>query len=69
MDIVTSLTGVDGEKFGFSVGNDFDTTRTPQFTSSCAYWTDLVNEGRAAKPVYAPQMVVTARSAIPFTET
>jgi hypothetical protein len=60
VDIVTSLTGVYGEKFGFSVGNDFgyfDTTRTPQFTSSFAYWTDLVNEGTAAKPVYVPQMV------------
>jgi len=60
VDIVTSLTGVYGEKFGFSVGNDFgyfDTTKTPQFTSSFAYWTDLVNEGTTANPVYVPQMV------------
>jgi hypothetical protein len=60
VDIVTSLTGVYGEKFGFSIGNDFgyfDTTKTPQFTSAFAYWTDLVNEGTKANPVYVPQMV------------
>jgi len=60
VDIVTSLTGFYSEKFGFAVGNSFgffDTTLTPKFQSSFAYWTDLVNEGTAATPVYVPQMV------------
>ena len=63
VDIVTSLTGVYGEKFGFSVGNSFgffDTTLTPRFQSSFAYWTDLVNEGTATTPVYVPEMVDSA---------
>ena len=75
VDIVTSLTGVYGEKFGFSVGNSFgyfDTTLTPKFQSSFAYWTDLVNEGTAAAPVYVPQMVdsrgkVHPAPCVPFT--
>ena len=60
VDIVTSLTGVYGEKFGFAVGNSFgffNTNLAPKFQSSFAYWTDLVNEGTAATPVYVPQMV------------
>lgn len=60
VDILTALTGVYGEKFGFSVGNSFgyfDSTGKPRFNSSFAYWTDLVNEGSAANPVNVPQMV------------
>ena len=60
VDITTSLTGVYGEKFGFGVGNSFgffDTTGTPRFQSSFAYWTDEVNEGTTATPVNVPQMV------------
>ncbi len=60
VDIVTSLTGVYGEKFGFAVGNSFgffDPTGTPHFQSAFAYWTDLVNEGTTSSPVNVPQMV------------
>ena len=60
VDIVTSLTGVYGEKFGFSVGNSFgffDPSGKPHFTSSFAYWTDQVNENPSGSPIYVPQMV------------
>ena len=60
VDIVTSLTGVYGEKFGFAVGNSFgffDPSGNPHFTSSFAYWTDLVNEGTTASPINVPQHV------------
>jgi hypothetical protein len=60
VDILTSLTGVYGEKFGFAVGNSFgffDPTGNPHFSGSFAYWTDLVNEGTAQNPVNVPQMV------------
>lgn len=59
VDIVTALTGVYGEKFGFAVGNSFgffDPNGAPHFTSSFAYWTDLVNEGTTASPILVPQM-------------
>ena len=60
VDIVTALTGVYGEKFGFAVGNSFgffDPTGKPRFQSSFAYWTNLVNEGTMASPVFVPQHV------------
>jgi hypothetical protein len=60
VDIVTSLTGVYGEKFGFAVGNSFgffDPSGNPHFASSFAYWTDLVNEGTTTTPIYVPEMV------------
>ena len=60
VDIVTALTGVYGEKFGYAVGNSFgffDTNNQPHFASSFAYWSDLINEGTAASPVAVPQMV------------
>jgi hypothetical protein len=60
VDIVTSLTGVYGEKFGFAVGNSFgffDPNGTPHITSAFAYWTDLVNEGTTASPINVPQHV------------
>src|SRR5580704_8003637 len=52
VDIITSLTGVYGENFGFSVGNSFgffDPTGTPHFTSSFASTT--------ASPIEVPEMV------------
>lgn len=53
VDIVTALTGVYGEKFGFSIGNSygiFGTNGVASFTSSFAYWTDVASDG-------VPQMV------------
>ena len=60
VDIVTSLTGVYGERFGFAVGNSFgffDPSGNPHFTPSFAYWTDVVNEGTTATPINVPQMI------------
>ena len=60
IDIVTSMTGVYGEKFGFAVGNSFgffDPNGTPHFASAFAYWTDTVNEGTATDPISVPQHV------------
>ena len=60
VDIITSLTGVYGEKFGFAVGNSFgyfDPDGNPHFTPSFAYWTDQVNEGTSQNPLNVPQMV------------
>ena len=75
VDIITSLTGVYGEKFGFAVGNSFgffDPTGTPRFNSSFAYWTDMVNEGTTASPIEVPEMVDQAGNIhpapwVPFT--
>jgi hypothetical protein len=52
VDIVTSLTGVYGDKFGFSIGNSFGLFQkgVASFPSSFAYWTDIVADG-------LPQMV------------
>lgn len=53
VDIVTSLTGVYGDKFGFSVGNSFGIFQpngVASFQSSFAYWTDVTSDG-------LPQMV------------
>ena len=52
VDIVTSLTGVYGEKFGFSIGNSFGLFNNgiASFPSSFAYWTDVTADG-------LPQMV------------
>ncbi len=53
VDIVTALTGVYGDKFGFSIGNSygfFGTNGVPSFTSSFSYWTDVAADGM-------PQMV------------
>lgn len=60
VDIITSLTGVYGEKFGWGVGNSFgffDPTGAVHFQSSFGYWTDPVNEGTTANPVSVPLMV------------
>jgi hypothetical protein len=53
VDIVTSLTGVYGEKFGFSIGNsfgEFQSNGVAAFTSAFSYWTDPSRDG-------LPQMV------------
>jgi hypothetical protein len=60
IDIMTSLTGVYGEKFGTSVGNSFgffDPNGVPHIQSTFAYWTDLVNEGTTATPKLVPEFV------------
>jgi hypothetical protein len=47
VDIITSLTGVYGEKFGFAVGNSFAyfVGGAPKFASSFTYWTDKLADG------------------------
>src|SRR6201987_2716645 len=48
VDIVTSLTGVYGDKFGFSIGNSFGLfgqNGVATFPSSFTYWTDLLADG------------------------
>ncbi len=48
VDIVTSLTGVYGDKFGFSIGNNFGLfgqDGVAAFPSSFAYWTDVLSDG------------------------
>ena len=48
VDIVTALTGVYGDKFGFSIGNSFGLFESgvPHFVSSFTYWTDLLPDGK-----------------------
>ncbi len=47
VDIVTSLTGVYGDKFGYSIGNNFGLfgPNGVTFPSSFAYWTDVLSDG------------------------
>jgi hypothetical protein len=51
VDIVTSLTGVYGDKFGFSIGNSFGLfgqigqKGVATFPSSFTYWTDVLADG------------------------
>src|SRR5215467_8948126 len=47
VDIVTALTGVYGEKFGYGVGNSFGFFFNGgiKFTSSFTYWTDKLVDG------------------------
>jgi hypothetical protein len=48
VDIVTSLTGVYGDKFGFSIGNSFGLfgqNGVASFPSSFTYWTDVLPDG------------------------
>jgi hypothetical protein len=48
VDIVTSLTGVYGDKFGFSIGNSFGLFQNgvASFPSSFTYWTDVLADGK-----------------------
>src|SRR5215472_8792370 len=60
VDIITSLTGVYGEHFGWAVGNSFgfhDPAGVPHIVSSFAYWTDPVNENPSGTPLLVPQHV------------
>lgn len=48
VDIVTSLTGVYGDKFGVPIGNNiglFNKSGVASFPSSFTYWTDLLADG------------------------
>ncbi len=47
VDITTSLTGVYGDKFGFSIGNSFGLFQNgvAGFHSSFTYWTDMLPDG------------------------
>jgi hypothetical protein len=48
VDIVTSLTGVYGDKFGVPIGNNiglFDPNGVATFPSSFTYWTDVLADG------------------------
>lgn len=48
VDIVTSLTGVYGDKFGVSIGNSFGlfgANGVASFPSSFTYWTDVLADG------------------------
>ena len=48
VDIVTSLTGVYGDKFGFSIGNSFGLfgqNGVASFPSSFTYWPDVLADG------------------------
>lgn len=48
VDIVTSLTGVYGDKFGVSIGNSFGlfgSNGVATFPSSFTYWTDVLADG------------------------
>jgi hypothetical protein len=52
-DIITTMTGVYGDRHGQPVANDFDyfsTPANPRFTSSFEYWTDKINN--AGDPSY-----------------
>jgi hypothetical protein len=48
VDITTSLTGVYGDKFGFSIGNSFGLFQNgvAGFHSSFTYWTDVLPDGK-----------------------
>ena len=48
VDIVTALTGVYGDKFGFSIGNSFGLFQNgvASFPSSFTYWTDVLPDGK-----------------------
>ena len=48
VNIITSLTGVYGDKFGVSIGNSFglfDKNGVASFPSSFTYWTDVLADG------------------------
>ena len=48
VDIATALTGVYGDKFGFSIGNSFGLFQNgvASFPSSFTYWTDVLPDGK-----------------------
>jgi len=59
VDILTSLTGVYGEKMGMPIGNtiDYFTTTGTNFTSSFAYWTNNLGAFPPFPPTPVPQLI------------
>src|ERR1700693_1453784 len=59
VDILTSLTGVYGEKMGMPIGNTilYFTPTGSNFTSSFAYWTDTMRTRAPLPATPVPQMV------------
>src|ERR1700730_13291124 len=59
VDILTSLTGVYGEKMGMPIGNTilYFTPTGSNFTSSFAYWTDTMGTRAPLPATPVPQMV------------
>lgn len=69
VDILTSLTGVYGDKFGVPIGNSiglFDpTTGVASFPSSFTYWTDVLADG--TPEMLAPNGKTAPAPWVPFT--
>jgi hypothetical protein len=69
VDITTSLTGVYGDKFGFSIGNSFGLFQNgvASFHSSFTYWTDVLPDGKYQ--MLAPNGKNAPAPWVPFTRT
>ncbi len=67
VDITTSLTGVYGDKFGFSIGNSFGLFQkgVAGFHSSFTYWTDTLPDG--TYQMLAPDGKNAPAPWVPFT--
>lgn len=67
VDIVTALTGVYGDKFGFSIGNSFGLFQNgvASFPSSFTYWTDVLPDGKYQ--MLAPDGKNAPAPWVPFT--
>jgi arylsulfatase A-like enzyme len=70
-DIITSLTGVYGDRHGQSIANSFDyfdPSGVPHFTSSFEYWTDIVSAKNDDRPYMITASGNTAPAPwVPFT--
>jgi hypothetical protein len=68
VDILTSLTGVYGDKFGVPIGNSiglFGPTGVASFLSSFTYWTDVLSDG--TPEMLAPNGKNAPAPWVPFT--
>ena len=69
VDIITSLTGVYGDKFGVPIGNSIGlfnpTTGVASFASSFTYWTDVLADG--TPEMLAPNGKNAPAPWVPFT--
>lgn len=67
VDITTALTGVYGDKFGFSIGNSFGLFQNgvAGFHSSFTYWTDVLPDGKYQ--MLAPDGKNAPAPWVPFT--
>jgi hypothetical protein len=68
VDILTSLTGVYGDKFGVPIGNSiglFGPTGVASFPSSFTYWTDVLSDG--TPEMLAPNGKNAPAPWVPFT--